>query len=64
VTRRAWAFQGPQRHWVPWTLMRECVNARGRHASEIRRVFALGPFTVYVMRYAPGNVPEKPERTP
>lgn len=50
-----WALIGPQRRWVPWDDMRRRTRALGRYASKIRRLFGVGPYVVYVMRYEPGE---------
>jgi len=59
VARRpGWDLAGPQRKAVAWDDVRRLRNARARHADTIRRLFAVGPWTVYVMRYRPGLVDE------
>lgn len=62
--RPGWDFAGPMRHPARWEDVRQYRNAGGRHPDTIRRLFAVGPWTVYVMRYRPGMVPEDRERTP
>jgi hypothetical protein len=58
-----WRVQGPQRRWVTWTGMRRRRQVGGRWTSKIRRLFGVGPYVVYVMRYEPGDAPpETPYR--
>jgi hypothetical protein len=35
------------------------INAAGRHVGSFRRMLSLGPWTLYVARYRPGNVEEE-----
>jgi hypothetical protein len=58
-------IKGPQFRWVAWDEMRRRRQAQLRWASKIRRLFSVGPYVVYVMRYEPGQAPEETkERTP
>ena len=54
-----WALSGPQwrRRAQPSRVFRS-VNLAGRHVTSFRRLAALGPWSWYVARYAPGNVDE------
>jgi hypothetical protein len=60
-----WAFNGPQRHARPAADLFRFTDVAGGHAESLRRLIRLGPWGVYVIRYAPGRVevPE-PERIP
>ncbi|GGM52538.1 hypothetical protein ACFFX1_55545 [Dactylosporangium sucinum] len=51
-----WSLRGPQRRARDAQQLFRWVNAAGRHVSTFRRLFAIGPFTVYVARYKPGHV--------
>lgn len=55
-------LKGPQRRWVSWDDMRQRRQASVRWASRIRRLFGIGPYVVYVMRYEPGDAPTERER--
>lgn len=58
-----WSLAGPQfdgsRLRPPTELFRH-RNARGRHIAGFRRLLSVGPWTLYVARYAPGNVEDPP----
>lgn len=52
-----WSLKGPQ--WGRTTPAGEVfrrVNVQGRHIASIRRLVAVGPWTVYLGRYAPGHI--------
>lgn len=53
-----WSLSGPGPARDAQKLFR-WVNAAGRHVSTFRRLFSVGPFTVYVGRYRPGHVEEE-----
>lgn len=54
-----WSLRGPQRRARDARELFRWVNARGRHAATFRRLLAVGPFTLYVARYRPGNIAEE-----
>lgn len=53
-----WSIAGPQRRARNARELFRRVNARARHVSSFRRLVALGPWTLYVARYRPGNIEE------
>ena len=53
-----WSLRGPQRRSADVQRLFRNVNAAGRHVGSCRRLLALGPFTIYMARYRPGNVKE------
>lgn len=54
-----WSLRGPQRRARDARELFRGVNARGRHVGTLRRLAALGPWTLYAARYRPGNVDEE-----
>jgi hypothetical protein len=54
-----WSLSGPQRRARDARELLRWVNARGRHVATMRRLLSLGPFTIYMARYRPGNVEEE-----
>lgn len=52
-----WAVSGPGRKADLRRVFRN-VNARGRHVASFRKLVSLGPWTLHLTRYRPGNVEE------
>lgn len=60
-----WAISGPQRHARSAVEVLRVVNVAGGHAKTLRKLLRLGPWSVWVIRYAPDHVEERePERIP
>ena len=60
-----WAIRGPQHHARPAAEVFRWTEVAGGHAKSLRRLIRLGPFGLYVVRYAPGESKvREPERTP
>lgn len=66
-----WGRHGPQHWWLSGPARRatdaarllRVRDARGGHVATIRRLLRVGPWGVYVWRYAPGHVDPSPEET-
>lgn len=65
LTPSHWALSGPQRRSRPGSEVFCRPNVAGGHAKSLRRLIRLGPWGVYVIRYATGHVDvPQPERIP
>jgi hypothetical protein len=60
-----WAVSGVQRHARPAIDVFRHVNVAGGHVKTLRKVVRVGPWSLLLIRYAPGNVEDRePERIP
>lgn len=53
-----WAISGPGRKSRDLHRIFRNVNARGRHVGSFRKLVSVGPWTLHLTRYRPGNVEE------
>lgn len=56
-----WALSGPGRKSANLHRIFRNVNARGRHVGSFRKLVSVGPWTLHLTRYRPGNVEERIE---
>lgn len=53
-----WAISGPGRKADLRRVFRN-INARGRHVGSFRKLVSVGPWTLHLTRYRPGNVEDE-----
>jgi hypothetical protein len=55
-----WALSGPGRKSADPRRIFRNINARARHVGSFRKLVSVGPWTLHLTRYRPGNIEEAP----
>jgi hypothetical protein len=54
-----WAISGPGRKSADVHRVFRNINAAGRHVGSFRKLVSVGPWTLHLTRYRPGNVEDE-----